>query len=792
MRSLEDITGSLAHIRILDLADNTAGFCSRLLADLGAQVIRIEHSDEKGAAASTPSTPFKQDLFDLYYNSGKDRINLDLKSKKGQDVFLRLLKKADMLVETFPPGYLHQIDLGIDSLIRINPHLIVASVTGFGQLGPNHNHRSCDLVAAACGGQMYVTGTPNNRPLILPGGQSGVAASLFSATGLLLALKNRLQTGKGGHVDISVQEAVVSTLEHVLVRYFSEGTIPERSGALHWDRTFMVLPCKDGYFHLTLFQQWETLIEWMDSEGMAQDLTDPQWKDEAYRKARVTHVIKVIGQWTKTHRVHELFELGQLMRFPWAPVQSPSDLLRCPQLEARNFYHHINLQMGDPVKMPGLPFLTSRNDNSSGRPVAPRHQWNAEHVAKNCNHNALHFKKAKKHKQSKYLNKLRILDLTRVVAGPYATRILADHGAEVIKIQTRITATGAESNTTPYFNAWNRNKRSITLDLNQAEARKLFLRLVRISDVVVENYSTRVMPNWGLDYNCLKRENNALIMLSMSGMGQTGPYKDFVAFGPTLQSLGGLTHLTGYSENEPLGPGFAYSDIISGLYGVIGVLAALEYREITGKGQLIDLSEYEAVCTTLGPTIMAASLGQQNGSTTTDFHLDDTSAPYGCYRCRGEDRWCVIAVFTEEDWNAFCKATENPGWEKDNRFNTNSRRCRYRKELDRLIEQWTSNRTAEEVVKRLQEGGIAAGIVKNAADLAADPQLLSRDFFTIMNHPILGNLKTERSTVFLPAGSREPDTVAPSLGEANHYVFGELLGLSENTINAYIEKEIIS
>ena len=204
----------------------------------------------------------------------------------------------------------------------------------------------------------------------------------------------------------------------------------------------------------------------------------------------------------------------------------------------------------------------------------------------------------------KPLTGLRVLDFTWMVAGPYATRIFADFGAEVIKVQSKRTARGAESNPTGYFNTWNRNKRGITLDLSHPEAREIVLKLTAKSDVVIENFSPRVMSNWGLDYGKLKEVNPDLIMLSMSAMGQRGPWKDYVAFAPTLHALSGLTHLTSFEKDFPIGLGFAYADIVAGLYAAFAVLAALEYRDRTGQGQYIDLSEYEAICTLMGPSLL--------------------------------------------------------------------------------------------------------------------------------------------------------------------------------------------
>lgn len=390
------------------------------------------------------------------------------------------------------------------------------------------------------------------------------------------------------------------------------------------------------------------------------------------------------------------------------------------------------------------------------------------------------------------LRGLRVLDLTRVLAGPFATRILADFGAEVIKVQSKKIATGAESNTAPYFCAWNRNKRSITLDLGHPEARELFLKLVKISDVVVENFSSRVMSNWDLNYDRLKEVNRKLIMLSMSGMGQTGPWKDYVAFGPTLQSLGGLTYLMSYCQDSPMGLGYAYADLVSGLYGAMAILAALEYRDRMGQGHYIDLSEYEAVCTMIGPALMDAFANQNEILPKGNAGDHIPAGPYGCYKCLGEDRWCVIAVFTEEEWHAFCGVLGNPAWAKEDRYSSISMRKDNKEELDRRIEKWTAKRTAKSIVQSLQRAGVSAGVVQNAEDLAKDPQLLARNFFESVNHPAIGETKTDTSPINFINSPKGPWKASPLLGEDNHYVYKELLGLSEDTIFSYIDRGIIS
>lgn len=389
------------------------------------------------------------------------------------------------------------------------------------------------------------------------------------------------------------------------------------------------------------------------------------------------------------------------------------------------------------------------------------------------------------------LNGVRVLDFTWVLAGPYATRLLGDFGAEVIKVQSKRTAKGAESNNTGYFNTWNRNKRSITLDMSHAEAKKIALNLVKISDVVIENYSPRVMSNWGLDYEKLKEVKSDLIMLSISAMGQTGPWRDFVAFGPTLQAFSGLTYLTSYTQNSLPGVGYAYADFIAGLYAGFAVLAALEYRDRTGQSQYIDLSGYEAICTLIGPALSDLSLNQKDILPKGNRSDHIPAAPYGCYPCSGNDRWCVIALFKEEEWQSFCQVLGYPAWTKEERFSDLLRRKEHEEELDELIGQWTAQHPPEEIVQLLQKAGVPSGLVQNAEDLAKDPHLLARDFFTKLEHPLLGSTFLDRSPIRFKDSPKTYRKAAPLLGEDNQYVYMELLGFPEEEFSSYVKRGII-
>jgi len=390
------------------------------------------------------------------------------------------------------------------------------------------------------------------------------------------------------------------------------------------------------------------------------------------------------------------------------------------------------------------------------------------------------------------LRELRVLDFTWVLAGPYATRILADFGAEVIKVQSQKTARGAELNTTGYFNTWNRNKLSITLDLSRPEGRELALKLVGVSDVVMENFTPRVMPNWGLGYENLERVKPDLIMVSMSGTGQAGPWKDLVAFGPTIQALSGITYLTSFTPDSPVGLGYSYADHVAGLFAALAVLAALEYRDRTGEGQYIDISEYEAMCALLGPAIMDYSVN--HNPVTPQGNLPDytLAAPYGCYRCLGDDEWCVIAAFTDEEWHNLCRVIGNPPWTKEVRFSTLWQRRQHIEELNKLLERWTSQHSPEEVMSLLQGVGIPAGVVKDAHELAEDPQLAARGFFVQALHPVLGKTNFDGTPIRLSRTPAKFRRAAPLLGQDNRYVFQELLGMGKQELAKYIKDGVIS
>ena len=388
------------------------------------------------------------------------------------------------------------------------------------------------------------------------------------------------------------------------------------------------------------------------------------------------------------------------------------------------------------------------------------------------------------------LRGIRVVDFTWVHAGPSATRVLADQGAEVIKIESSFgqAIAGGPFPQTPrgvgQRHNWNAGKLSIGLNMRTRQAVDIARRLVAVSDLVAENFSGRVMPSWGMDYESLRSLNPSIIMLSMSGFGRTGPWKDFVSYGQTLQAWSGFTHLTGFPDTDPCGPASAYSDAVAGMAGAQAVLLALIHRARTGEGQWIDLSQFEALSTLLETLFLDQTANGRGGSAGRAGNRlpHGGGAPHGAYRCRGEDRWVVITIFTDEEWTAFVEAIGSPAWTREHRFSSCSARQEHADELDRLVESWTLHHAPEDVMHRLQASEVSAGIVQSGADLASDPQLLERGFFRRVPDET-GALATVEGPPYRLSGTPGgPARGAPEFGAQQDYVLRDILGMTDDEL----------
>lgn len=388
------------------------------------------------------------------------------------------------------------------------------------------------------------------------------------------------------------------------------------------------------------------------------------------------------------------------------------------------------------------------------------------------------------------LEGIRVADFSWVLAGPYAAKMLADQGAQVIKIETSTKLDGVRAYgpwrdklATPpdgsgFFDIHNRNKLSITLNLNTPRGQEIAKRLIKISDVAIENFSVRGMQKFGLPYPVLAEINPRLVMISMQGMGHTGPQREYLSFGNTLQPLMGLTHLTGYPDGQPVGTGVSYPDFVAAVHSCFAILSALRYREITGKGQWIDMSQYETSVALLGPAILdytANGRVQERQGNRLEY-----AAPHNVYQCKGDNRWAVIAAYDDEEWKSICNVIGNAALAADSKFATLAARQQNIEELDNIIAKWTVNLTPEEVMERMQKAGVPSGVVQNVGDMQTrDPHMKARGFYEEAEHPIAGLQTLEGIPFKLSETPGSIRKAAPCLGEDTEMVLKEIIGLTD-------------
>jgi benzylsuccinate CoA-transferase BbsF subunit len=380
-------------------------------------------------------------------------------------------------------------------------------------------------------------------------------------------------------------------------------------------------------------------------------------------------------------------------------------------------------------------------------------------------------------KNRRALDGIRILDFTWVVAGPVATRILADQGAEVIKIERR-DSLDLGSRRGGFTGNLFRGKQSMVINMSDPRGREIAQQLVKVSDVVIDNFSARVMRNWGMDYESLKQIKSDIIAVSMSGFGHTGPHKDYVSYGPTLQALSGYTLLMRHEGKPPAGWGYSYADMSGGYSGALAVLMALWYRRRTGQGQFIDLSQFETISSVVGPSLLDILVNKTASAPFGNRSQEACAAPHGVYRCRGEDRWCAITIFTDEQWSTFCQVLGNPPWTHDACFATLATRLQYQDSLDRYVEEWTAQHTAEEVMSLLQQAGVPVGVVADAEDMDRDPQLRARGYWAQVDTPEGETVVLDGPPVKLSVTPGYIAAPGPLLGEHTGSVLHDLLGYS--------------
>lgn len=791
---------SLAGIRVLDLAGPLGWYATKLFADLGADVIRVEPPQGDPARQRGPFWHHdrRHSISFWHFNTSKRSEIIDLQSEPGRERFRELASGADVVIETFPPGVLNALGIGYPRLATLNPRLIWTSVTPFGSMGPRANWLANDLILQAIGGLMFLAGMPESPPSQLGGNQAEYLTGVLAACGAMLALFARQKTGHGQHVDISGQEAVALDGENAMPYWDVNQWERPRLGVHNFTGMRQMFQAKDGWVCLAVGSRWKPFRAWAEQAGVTNSaIRDPNWDSAPYRAAHSTELTALLEDLCSRLTREEIYLGGQAVRASVAPVAYVDELFSDPQLAARGFWQSVpHPALEQDVTYPGPPFRLShspwqirgappRPGQHTGQGWLPREEPSAVWATGTG---------------ELPLSGIRVVDMSWVAAAPLATRLLAHFGAEVIKVETATHPDSSRAlrtarpegndslNVSGMWNNLNTGKRSIALDLRHPGALKLLEDLIRTADVLVDNYGVDPYPKWGFTLKRLRELRPDLIIARSSVMGRSGPRSNFIGVGYTIGAASGHNSITGFPGDPPAGACIAHPDYSANPYHfVMAILSALHYRHRTGIGQSIDLAQHESTVCFLGPEAMAAAANGERPGPCANRRPD--AAPHGAYPAAGRDQWLAIACETDDQFAALCRCLGRPALAGDPRFAALEARKANEDALDSEVTAWTRTQNAARAMGVLQAAGVPAGVVQSHRVLMdEDPQMRVRSHFVLVEHAEAGPRREETTAIVLSGTPEVIGRPAPMLGEHNDWVFGELLGLPDEQLAAgYVE-----
>ncbi|MDP6549190.1 MAG: CoA transferase [Dehalococcoidia bacterium] len=798
--------GALEGIRVLDLTEREGHLCGRLLADLGAEVIKIEPLEGDPSRRVGPFSGngpgIESSLTFINLNTNKKGVTLDLSAEDGRQAFRLLARGADAVIETFAPGTLEAWDLDYETLSNDNPGLVMVSITGFGLTGPYRHFKAPSIVCTAMGGVMSLCGSPDRPPLAELQNVPYDLASAFAAYGALLALRHKEATGQGQRVEVSCQE-VSASQQHIIVNYSSNATVLVRPGnrsAVGGGMPYGIYPADDGFIHLVVIAtaHWRSFVEWMGSPDL---FTDPMWDNRHLRIDNHEIIEPITMEFTQQVPKADLFLQGQAHHITVGPINRPDEFIRDSHFRERDLDAEVQHPVIGRHRLMRSPFRLSDTPAELFRPAPLLGEHNSEVLkAKPAAAASRRRTAGRSTAPSAPLEGIRVLDFTLAIAGPYLARLLAENGAEVIKVESRVRqqrgriSPGLDPRLILQgkvtFDEMNRSKRCIAVDMSTEEGRQVIKKLVPHCDVVLENFSPRVMDNWGLGYQELRTLRRDILMVRLPGFGTTGPYRNNVGLAAVAMGMTGMYHLWSYSDSpEPAGPPVWTPDYLSAAFGGVAVLAALRHRDLTGQGQLIELSQVDAAAFAMGNVYLDHAVNGYLPPPMGNRHR--YLAPHGAYPCKGDDAWCVIAVQNEDEWQALCRVLGSPAWRQEERFSTMEQRLSHQDELDQRLGEWTREYTPHQVMLMLQKEGVPAGAVQHGETLFMDPHLRARGFLAPVEDPDTGPIEYPGTFVRL---SETPGKVerCHALGEDNLAVIGGLLNMSEEEIRGLEQSGVLA
>ena len=804
--------GLLTGIRVLDLADSRAELAGRLLADLGAVVLKIE---PPGGADSRRRAPFDErpgsegrSLYWAAVGLGKRSAVLDLEKRAGQATVRELSRRADILIESFEPGTMASLGLDYGTLSKLNPRLVYVSVTPYGQNGPKALWPASDLTIEAAAGRIGLQGDRDRPPIPVGYPQACFHAGAQAAADAVIALNERELSGRGQHLDLSMQEAVTWT--HMNGPGFppNVGEDPPGSGD---DRATAELPrrrgpfmgvsaCKDGFVVVTPTSQRQflaaitaTILPALRDEGLLPiELSEVDWDawDLARRAEELTE--NQVETAAKAGRIFfESRDKLALMQWAWTadvhlgPVNSTADLIANPHFRDRGFWQEV-----DATLHPGLSVRSNRTQLNLGGPApglgkdqALVDAWLAKPPLQSPPSD-------ERNRLGEAFAGLKVVDFSWVAVGPLTAKALADHGATVVKVESSTRVDYLRTlvpfkdgvvgiNRSHYFNNCNTSKLGVAINLKTPEGLALARRLADWADVVVENFTPGTMKRLGLDYETLSKDRPELIMISTCLLGQTGPWASFAGYGPHGAAISGLHFLTGWPGRPPTGPSGPYSDVIAPRYSVSALAAAILEMRRTGRGQHLDVSQVESAVHFLEPLVLDQTV---NGRTAPPAGIDSAwCCPHGVYATQGSSRYLALSCETPEQWRALRSVAPLAAFASP-RFDELKERMAVRQQLDTAVGAWAAGFEPFELEALLVEAGVPASVVMRMTDLHKDAQLVQRGYFVPLAHSEVGVIPYDGLVTRFSAKKAMLHKASPCIGEDTQYVMSEILGLSDDEI----------
>jgi len=781
----------LEGVRVIEIGESvSAAFAGRWLAALGAELIWIEppggaawRRDARGGPSSRLA----------YLGAGKRSAVADLADPEDRERVAKLLESAQLLLDGAGPGVLAGCGLAPWRDPARWPALASVSVTPYGDAGPLAHAPAASLALSAASGMAWFVGEPGQPPLAQWGDQPEHLTGLQAFGASLAALFAAAVAGGRTHYELSIQACAAAFVGHHTGRTSQMGFQPGRSALRSLWRAY---PTRDGWATIcALARNYPRLAE---VTGLAEIAQATPFLDHQKRAAEEKRLREKISGWFAARSAEDVEKLGLAERVPLCRVASIPDVLESEQLHHRGFFAS--------VEQPGI-----------GRLRVPRQIWaSAAHGWRSAPAPALDAdqgvwlqraesraaRSAPGFDPAAPLRGVRVLDLGQIWAGPYAATLLADQGADVIKVESpsawdpnRCAApppAGREAqywNTCSYFHEYSRNKRSLALDLRNPRGREILGKLVATADVVMENLRADVLDRLGIGYEFLRAHRPDVILVSMAAFGKSGPESVLPGYGPMIESLAGIASLTGYGDGTPrIASGYAYGDPIAASAGAAAALAALLVRARTGRGQHVDVAQRDAMAVLLGEAFVAASRGEplaQHGNARAGC------APHGIYRCAGEDHWVAIAVQSDAQWQGLRRVLGDPGWARATELASAQGRVRRQRELDAQLEAWTAERDKLEVWRRCLEHGVPAGPVYKPLELIEDPQLRARDFYERIAHPAVGEWWIHGWSWPPRAAGPCMKRRAPDFGGENREILAEL-GFDDAEIDALLRDGVIA